>query len=356
MRVVTLLTFLFVYIGAVMPVQAQDKPRIGFLYIAPVGESGWTFEHDRGRAMVEERFGNQVDIEYFELIAEGEQGTAKMYELAKAGFDMIFATSYGYMNGMVEVAFQYPDIKFEHATGFVRTPNMSTYNARFYEGRVSQGILAGHMTKTNKIGYIASFPIPEVIRGINAAFLAALSVNPDVEFDIVWANTWYNPELEENLARQLIANGADILIQHTDTEFPMEVAEELGKFAFGQASDMRRYGPNASLSATINHWGPYYVSRVEALLNGTWESQDVWGGLDANMIEIGVYSDSIPLRYQKQARNAVARIRSGNLHPFTGPIRKQDGTGWLASGETASDQDLLTMNFFVEGIKGAIPR
>lgn len=343
---------------ALLPLSAlaQDKPRIGFLYIAPVGDSGWTFEHDRARAAVEDAYGDRVDLDYFELIPDNPDGTVKMRELAEAGYDMIFATSYGYMNGALEVAFEYPDIKIEHATGFVRQPNMSTFNARFYEGRVSQGILAGHMTKTNRVGYIAAFPIPEVIRGINAAFLAARSVNPDIEFDIIWTNGWFNPPLEERLARQLIENGADVLMQHTDTEKPMEVAEELGAFAFGQASDMRRYGPEASLSATINHWGPYYVRRVGEFLDGTWQSEDIWGGLSENMIEIGPYSDRIPLRFQNQAAEATAAIASGQLHPFTGPIKKQDGTLWLAEGETAPDKDLLTMNFFVEGIKGSIPQ
>ncbi len=244
----------------------------------------------------------------------------------------------------------------EHASGFVRSVNMSTYSARFYEGRVSQGIIAGHMTKTNKVGYIAAFPIPEVIRGINVAFLAARSVNPEIEFEIVWVNSWYNPPIEQEAARQLAANGADILMQHTDTPEAMKVAEELGIYAFGQASDMSAYGPNASLSASINHWGPYYVERVGAFLDGTWESTDTWGGLSAEMLEIGPFSDNIPVNVQDQATDAIRRIRNGQLHPFTGPIRRQDGTGWLAAGETATDTDLLTMGFFVEGITGIIPR
>ena len=335
---------------------AQDKPKVAFLYISPVGESGWTYEHERGRRMAEAAHGDRVQLDYFENVADDATSAAKMRELVADGYDMIVATSYGYMNSAVQVAFENPDLKIEHATGFVRTNNMSTYNARFYEGRVSQGILAGHMTKTNKVGYIAGPAIPEVIRGINAAFLAARSVNPDIEFEVVWANGWFNPPLEERLARELVANGADILMQHTDTEMPVEVAEELGVFAFGQASDMRKYGNDAHLSATINHWGPYYVSRIGAFLDGTWESQDVWGGLSAEMIEIAPYSDLIPLRYQQQAADITSRINEGRAHPFTGPIRRQDGSGWLASGETATDTDLLTMNFFVEGIKGSIPQ
>ncbi|HSF92561.1 MAG TPA: BMP family ABC transporter substrate-binding protein [Paracoccaceae bacterium] len=347
-------TFLLVLFGST--VSAQEKPKVAFIYIAPVGETGWTFEHDRGRSAVEEKFGDRADFDYFELISEGPDGEVKMRELAQQGYDLIFATSYGYMNGAVQVAFEYPDVKIEHSTGFVRAKNLSTYNIRFYEGRVAQGIIGGHMTKTNKIGYIASFPIPEVIRGINAAFLAARSVNPDVEFEIAWANTWFNPELEGEIAQRLIDNGADILIQHTDSEAPTMVAEKNSVFSFGQASDMEEYGPNATLTSSINHWSPYYLRRLEAFLDGTWESTDTWDGLPEGMLEVGQFNDRIPGRVQEQAADAIARITAGRLHPFTGPIRRQDGSGWLASGEIASDHDLLTMNFFVEGITASIPR
>ncbi len=335
---------------------AQDIPKIAFVYISPADDDvGWTHEHERGRLAAVAAYGNRAQIDYFENVAEGDDGLPALREIAEDGYDLIFTTSFGYMGPSLNIAYEYPDIRIEHATGFVRTTNISTYNARFYEGRVSQGIIAGNMTETNKIGYIASFPIPEVIRGINATFLAARSVNPDVEFEIIWVYSWYSPPEEEAAARQLAANGADILIQHTDTPEAMKVAEELGIYAFGQASDMSAYGPNASLSASINHWGPYYVSRIGAFLDGNWESADTWGGLSAEMLEIGPFSDNIPESVQDQASDAIIRIRSGRLHPFTGPIRRQDGSGWLAAGETAADSDLLTMGFFVEGITGVIP-
>ncbi len=352
---VTILVALFAGIFSA-PLLAAEKPKIAFLYISPADDDiGWTHEHERGREEAAAYFGDKVQIDYFDNIAEGAAALDKMRELAKDGYDMFFTTSYGYMNPSITLAYEFPDVRVEHASGFVRTQNMSTYNIRFYEGRVPEGIIAGHMTKTNKIGYIAAFPIPEVIRGINSAFLAARSVNPDVEFEIVWANSWYNPAVEEAAARQLIANGADVLIQHTDTAEPMKVAEEMGVFAFGQASDASKYGPHASLTSSINNWGPYYIERIQAYLDGTWESTDTWGGYNTDMLELGPYSDLIPLRVQEQANDAVAKIREGRMHPFTGPIRKQDGSGWLAAGETASDTDLLTMNFFVEGITGIIP-
>jgi len=332
---------------------AQDVPRIAFIYHTPEDTIGWSFEHDRARKDVESYFGDQIEVSYFWDIAEGEEGEAKMKELAADGYDLIFATSYGYLSGALNAAFAFPDVKIEHSNGYVRAPNSSIYSIRTYEGRVPQGILAGYMTKTNKVGYIASFAIPYVFRDINAAFLAARSVNPDVEFEVVWLNTWENHELEAQAARDLIANGADVLMQNTNTIEPMKVAQELGAFAFGQDSDMRDYGPDAQLTASINHWSPYYIRRIQALLDGTWESTDTWEGIATDMLEIGVFSDLVPLRIQEQAADAVARIRAGRLHPFTGPIRRQDGSGWLAAGETASDSDLLTMGFFVEGMFGS---
>jgi len=335
---------------------AQDVPRIAFIYHTPEDTIGWSFEHDRARKDVEAYFGSQIEVSYFWDIAEGDDGEAKMKALAAEGYDLIFATSYGYLSGALNAAFAYPDVKIEHSNGYVRAPNSSIYSIRTYEGRVPQGILAGYMTKTNKVGYIASFAIPYVFRDINAAFLAARSVNPEVEFEVVWLNTWENHDLEAQAARDLIANGADVLMQNTNTVEPMIVAQEMGVFAFGQDSDMREYGPDAQLTASIDHWSPYYIRRIQALLDGTWESSDTWEGIATDILEIGTFSDLVPLRIQEQAADAVARIRAGRLHPFTGPIRRQDGSGWLAAGETASDSDLLTMGFFVEGITGIIPR
>jgi len=357
MRSIILSFATLVFASTAQVVGAQETPKIAFVYISPAEDPiGWTHEHDRGREAAQEYFGDRIETVFFENVPEGEEALVTLRQLASDGYDMVFTTSFGYMSPSINLAFENPDMRIEHASGFVRAGNMSTYNVRFYEGRVSQGIIAGHMTKTNKVGYIGAFPIPEVIRGINSAFLAARSVNPDIEFEIVWLNSWYNPPAEAEAARQLIANGADILMQHTDTAEPMKVAEEMEVFAFGQASDMIDYGPNAQLSASVNNWGPYYIGRIQHLLDGTWESTDTWGGLGTEMLSIAPFSDRIPLRVQEQAADAISRIRQGRLHPFTGPIRRQDGTGWLAAGETASDTDLLTMGFFVEGITGIIPR
>ncbi|MEM9050309.1 MAG: BMP family ABC transporter substrate-binding protein [Pseudomonadota bacterium] len=333
----------------------QDTLKVGFIYVGPVGDYGWSYEHDKGRQAIEAALGEKVETTFVESVPEGPDAERVLTQMARAGTDLIFSTSFGYMDQVIKVARQFPDVKFEHATGYKRADNVATYSGRFYEGRHVIGLIAGQMTETNTIGYIASFPIPEVIRGINAAYLAAKSVNPEVEFKIVWVSTWFDPAKEADAANALIEQGADVIMQHTDSPAAMTIAEEKGILAFGQASDMREFGPNARLSSIIDNWGPYYVARAQAVLDGTWESMDTWGGIDSAMTEIGGFSEQIPFAVRKQAMDAAIAIAAGRLHAFTGPINKQDGTPWLAPGETASDGDLLGMNFYVEGLEGSIP-
>ena len=338
------------------PATAADKLKVGFIYVGPVGDFGWSYEHDQARKAVVAKFGDKVETTYLESVPEGADAERALRQMAQSGHDLIFTTSFGYMNPTLKVAKRFPDVKFEHATGYKRAANVATYSSRFYEGRHVIGLIAGHMTKTDTIGYIASFPIPEVVRGINAAYLAAKSVNPNVKFKIVWVNTWFDPGKEADAAGALIDQGADVIMQHTDSPAAMTIAEEKGIFAFGQASDMKQFGPNARLSSIIDHWAPYYIERVQAALDGTWESKDTWGGMDTGMVEIGGFSDKIPFEVRKQAMDAAIAITSGRLHPFTGPIKKQDGSDWLAEGETADDGTLLGMNFYVEGIEGELPK
>ena len=246
-------------------------------------------------------------------------------------------------------------MKFEHATGYKQADNVAIYSARFYEGRSVIGHIAGHMTKTNTIGYIASFPIPEVIRGINAAYIAAKKVNPDVKLKIVWAYTWFDPAKEADAATALIEQGADIIMQHTDSPAAMTIAEEKGMYAFGQASDMKQFGPTARLSSIIDDWAPYYISRTQAVMDGTWESTSTWDGIKEGMVGIGDFSNDIPADVQASATALKEALMSGSTHSFTGPVNKQDGSAWLAAGETADDGTLLGMNFYVEGIEGSVP-
>ena len=331
--------------------------KVGFIYVNPVGENtGWDYQHDLGRKAVETAYGDKVETSYVEAVPEGADAERVMTQMALSGHDMIFATSFGFMDPVMNVAAKFPNVKFEHATGYKRSDNVATYSARFYEGRSVIGHIAGRMTKTDTIGYIASYPIPEVIRGINAAYLAAKAVNPNIKFKIVWVFTWFDPAKEADAASTLIDQGADMIMQHTDSTAAMTKAEERGVYAFGQASDMGKFGPNAQLTSIIDDWAPYYVDRVGKALNGTWKSDDTWDGLAPGMAALSDFSIKIPSDIRKEAQDLHDAIASGTIHSFTGPINKQDGSPWLSSGETADDGTLLGMNFYVEGIEGNIPQ
>ncbi len=337
---------------------AQDDPtKVGFVYVGPVGDGGWTYEHDQGRLAVEEHFGDAVETVFVESVPEGADAERVMTQMALDGADLIFTTSFGYMDATIAVAERFPDVKFEHATGFKRAENVSTYSARFYEGRAIQGHIAGNMTESNIIGYIGSYPIPEVIRGINASYLHAKAVNPDVEYRIIWVYTWFDPAQEAEAARTLIDQGADVILQHTDSTAPLAAAEEAGGvIGFGQASDMSEFGPSPRVSSIIDDWAPYYIDRVQAVIDGSWESVDTWDGIAPGMVKIGEITDAVPEELRAEALDMKERIAAGEYHPFTGPINRQDGSVWLAEGETASDGDLLGMNFYVEGLEGEIPQ
>ncbi len=329
--------------------------KAGFIYVGPIGDLGWTWTHNQGRLALEAEFGDMVETSYVESVPEGADAERVMSQMARSGVDIIFTTSFGYMDPTIAAAENFPDVRFEHATGYKRADNVSTYSARFYEGRYVIGEIAGAMTETNKIGYIASFPIPEVVRGINSAYLAAKSVNPDVEFKVVWVYTWFDPGKEADAANALIEQGVDVIMQHTDSPAAMTIAEEKGVFAFGQASDMSNFGPNAQLTGIIDNWGPYYIERVQAVMDGTWESTDTWDGVQAGMVNFAPFSDKLPDDVRARAEATIAALAAGELHPFTGPINKQDGSVWLAEGEEADDGTLAGMNFYVEGVGGEWP-
>lgn len=341
--------------GAIKTGQAAEKLKVAFAYCCPVGDLGWSHEHDQGRQAVAEAFGDRVETVFVESVADGPDAERVIRQLAQDGAGVIFGTTFGFMNPMLKVAKAFPGVKFEHATGFKRADNLSTYSARFYEGRHVIGLVAGKMTKTNTIGYVASFPIPEVVRGINAAYLAAKSVNPAIRIKVVWVNSWFDPGKEADATRALIDQGADIIMQHTDSPAPMKIAEEAGIHAFGQASDMARFGPRAQLTAIIDDWKPYYIARVQAVLDGTWRSTDTWDGIGPGMVAFAPWGPAVPEDVRALAETAKAEIAAGTRHPFTGPVNRQDGSVWLKDGVTAPDGDLLGMNFYVEGIEGSVP-
>ena len=356
MKLVKLLASASLAIGLASAAMA-DKTKVGFIYVGPVGDGGWTYHHDEGRKAIEEHFGDKVETVYQESVPEGADGERAITQMALQGADLIFTTSFGFMDPTINVAKKFPNVKFEHATGYKQADNVSVYSARFYEGRAVQGTIAGRMTKSNIVGYIGSYPIPEVIRGINSAFIHARKVNPDVQFKIVWAFTWFDPAKEADAAKVLIEQGADVILQHTDSTAPHAAAQAAGNvITFGQASDMSEYAPMPRVSSIIDNWAPYYIARTQAVMDGTWTSVNTWDGIGAGMVGIGEISSAVPADVKAEAEAMRDAIASGAYHPFTGPINRQDGSAWLAEGEIADDGTLAGLNFYVEGIEGDIPK
>lgn len=335
---------------------AQAQLKIGFIYVGPIGDFGWSYEHNQGRLAIQEALGDKVETTYVEKVPEGADAQRVISKLASTGHNLIFTTSFGYMNPTLRVAKQFPNVKFEHATGFKRDKNVSTYSARFYEGRYVVGKIVGNMTKSNIIGYVASFPIPEVIRGINATFLAARSVNPKVQIKVVWVSTWFDPGKEADAAKTLIDQGADVIMQHTDSPAPVQVAEQRGVWAVGQASNMTQFGPKAHLTAIMDNWAPYYIERTKAVLAGTWESKDTWNGIKEGMVAFAPYNPAIPKEIVDLAEATKKGIADGSIHPFAGEIKDQTGKVIVKAGENAPDAFLAGMNVYVEGIEGSIPK
>lgn len=343
-------------VGLASAASAQDPTKVGFIYVGSIGDGGWTYEHNQSRLALEEHFGDKVETVFQENVPEGADAEGAITRMAVSGADLIFTTSFGFMDPTMAVAEKFPDVKFEHSTGYKLADNVGVYSARFYEGRAVQGTIAGRMTKSNIVGYIGSFPIPEVIRGMNSAFIHARKVNPDVQFKIIWAYTWFDPAKEADAAKALIEQGADVILQHTDSTAPQAAAQEAGNvYTFGQASDMEAYAPMPRISSIIDNWAPYYIARTQAVMDGTWESDNTWDGIGPGMVGIGEISDAVPAEVKAEALALKDAIGSGAYHPFTGPLKKQDGSDWLAEGEVADDATLVGMNFFVEGIDAEMP-
>src|SRR6202045_2502585 len=289
---------------------AADKLKVGFIYLGPVGDFGWTYQHELGRQALVKEFGDKIETTYLENVGEGPDAERSIEQLARAGNKRIFTTSFGYMDPTLKVAKKYPNVHFEHATGFKRDKNMAIYNGRFYEGRYIQGIIAAKMSKAGVLGYIASFPIPEVIMGINSTMLGAQTINPNIKVKIIWANTWFDPGKEADAAKALLDQGADVIMQHTDSPAAMQVASERGKLAFGQDSEMIKFGPKAQLTSILDTWAPYYIARVKAELDGTWKSEDAWGGLDSELVVMAPYTN-MPDDVKKMAESTEAAIVAG---------------------------------------------
>jgi Uncharacterized ABC-type transport system, periplasmic component/surface lipoprotein len=337
-------------------VAAEAKVKACFVYVGPIGDFGYSYQHHQGALDMQKNIGeDKVEIAYLESVPEGADAERAIERFARSGCNIIFTTSFGFMDATNAVAARFPDVKFEHATGYKREhPNVSTYNSRFHDGRYVQGVIAAHLSKAGVAGYIASFPIPEVVMGINAFVLGAQTVNPDFKVKVVWANTWFDPGKEADAAKALIDQGVDLITQHTDSTAPMQIAAERGMKAFGQASDMIKFGPETQLTSIIDDWGPYYTKRVQALIDGTWEQSDVWGGMREGHVVMAPFTN-MPDDVKAAAEAAVAKIMGG-FEPFTGPIAKQDGSEWLKDGEVAEDGVLLGLNFYVKGVDDKLPQ
>jgi simple sugar transport system substrate-binding protein len=335
----------------ILPARAAGPFQVGFLYVGPVGDFGWSYQHDQARKALEAKLGDQVKTSFVENVGEGPDSERVIRQLASAGNQLIFSTSFGFMNPALKVAKQFPAVKFEQATGYKTAPNLAEYNGRFYEGRAVCGTIAGHVSKSATVGYVGSFPIPEVVMGINAFTLAARKVNPSIKVKVIWVNSWFDPGKEADAAKSLIDQGADILCTHTDSSAIVQTAEARGAHAFGQDSDMKQFGPNAQLSAIVNNWGDYYISRTKAAMDGSWKEQSVWEGLKDGIVQLAAYGPGVTDAARAAADATKASIIAGTLHPFAGPVTDNKGQVRIPAGAKPTDEELLKQDWYVEGVQ-----
>jgi basic membrane protein A len=328
--------------------------KVAFIYIGPPGDLGWTYEHDRARKALEAALGDKIETTYIENIEEGPDASRVIRQYAQEGYDMIFATSFGYMDYMYEVAQEFPDVKFEHCSGSKTLDNMATYFGRIYQARYLSGIVAGKMTTNGNIGYVAAFPIPEVIRGINAFTLGVRSVNPDAKVTVVWTNTWYDPVKEREAAVALLDAGADIIAQHQDTTEPQKAAQERGVLSIGYDSDMRAFVGDSVLTSPMWNWSEYYIPTVQDAIDGKWKTHSYWEGLNKDVVKLADFSPKVPQDVRDLVETAKKAIIE-NDQIFCGPIKDQAGNEVVSAGQCMSDGDKLGMMFFVEGVVGTIP-
>jgi len=332
-----------------------EKIKVAFIYIGQPGDLGWTYEHDRGRKMLEEELGDQVEVIVVMDVPEGPDAEKAIRDVVQQGAKVVFATSFGYMDPMLTVAQEFPDVYFEHCSGYKTAENMATYFGRMYQPRYLSGLVAGSMTEDNFIGYVAAHPIPEVIRGINAFTLGVRQVNPDAEVHVVWTNTWYDPVKEREAAEALLDEGADIIAQHQDTTEPQKAAQERGKLSIGYDSDMAQFVGDTVLTSPVWNWGVYYVKTVQDVLNGTWQTHQYWGGMADGVVGLADLSPRVPDDVRQLVDQEKDRILGGEWDVFCGPIYDQEGTLRVPEGQCMSDEEMLGMDWFVEGVVGVIP-
>lgn len=330
-------------------------PKVGFVYVGPVGDFGWSYQHDQGRKAVVSALGDKVQTTYVENVAEGPDAERVIADLAAKGHGLIFTTSFGFMNPTIKVAQRFPKVFFEHCTGYKRSANVATYNIRFYEARYIQGVIAGTLSKNGVAGYVGSIPIPEVIMGMNAFLMGMRSVNPKATLKFILINSWYDPGKEGDAAKALLDQGCDILTQHTDSPAPLQAADARGLKAFGQATEMIKFAPKTQLTSAIDNWDPYYIERVEAFVNKTWKPMDTWGGLRSGMLSMAPYRN-MPDELANKAKQLEVDIRNGSFIVFKGPIKDQSGAVKIAAGKEMDDGAIAGMDWLVEGVDGKLPK
>jgi basic membrane protein A len=336
--------------------QSSLPAKVGFVYVAPITDTGWVRQHEEARKEVEAALPGKVKTTYVENVAEGADAERVIRDLAQQGHQLIFTPSFGYMEPTLKVARDFPQVKFESVTGYKTAANVAVANARYYEGRYLAGIAAGRMTRTGLAGYVAGFPIPEVLQGINAFTLGMRSVNPKAQVKVVWLNAWFDPPREREAAMTLFNQDVDVIAFHTGSDAVMAAAQERGKMAVAYHSDMRKAGPDAQIAAVTHHWGDYYQTRVRALIDGTWKSGSLWGGVKEGMIRVGGFGPRVPKAVQDEVLARQKAIADGKLHPFAGPITDNEGKVVLPPGQAMSDAQILSMNFLVSGVQGKIAK
>lgn len=335
--------------------KASEPLKVAFMYVSPANEEGWSTQHDIARRAAEAKFGDKIKVTTVENIPENADAERVLRDLAQQGNKLIFATSFGYMNSVLKVAKEFPDVKFEHATGYKTAENVANYSGRFYEARYLAGKLAGATTKTNILGYVAALPIPEVLQGINAFTLGAKSVNPNVEVRVVWTSAWYDPGKEADATKSLIGQKADVITHHTNSSAVAAACEEAKIPVISYNTSMKRAAPTMLLGGIIQIWDSFYEGRIQAVMDGTWKPQSVWGGVPEHMVALVDIAKTTPQSVVDDVKAATEKMEKREFHPFTGPIVDNTGKEVLKAGQVATDADLLTMGYLVEGVAGKLP-
>jgi simple sugar transport system substrate-binding protein len=330
---------------------AAEPLKVGYIYLGPIGDFGWTWAHNKGRLAMDAALKGQVVSNYVENVKEDASAIPIIKDLAQQGNKLIFTTSYGYMDQTIEVAKQFPDVKFEHCTGYKRADNVGTYNSRFHQGRAVEGTIAGHMSKSGVIGYLGSYKVPEVVLGVNAFTLAAQAVNPKITTKLIMIDSWFDPAKEAAAVQTLINLGCDVIAQHTDSPAGLQVCEQHKAWCFGQGADMKKFAPKTQLTAIEDIWGPYYISRAKAVLDGSWKPDDAWWGFKEGTVVMSPFSSAMPEAVQTAANKVIAGWKDGSYDVFSGPILDQTGKERVAAGQRIEDKDLAVIDWYVKGVQ-----